>query len=221
MYGFPIILRRCSTKRTHPTADRNCKPISEAFLQQVDLRGIHLKLLEISAGYGQHAGYLAPLTPNITFYTSEYDRSMFSSIKGYAADCATKNIREPWFIDISKHPNEWVKQYGLKNESFDYLLNINMLHITPWSCAIGLFQNAGYLLKPNGKLFTYGAYIINGVLEPQSNINFDKYLRSCNSDWGIRDVADLKKLGVEYKIELLATVDMPSNNKFLIWQKRI
>ncbi|XP_054084196.1 UPF0585 protein CG18661 isoform X2 [Zeugodacus cucurbitae] len=209
-----------SLKQSHPSADRNCIPISEQIILQVDLKSGDLQLLEISSGSGQHAAYLAPLCPNIKFYPSEFDRRLFPSIKAYADDCNTNNILEPLYVDISANPKEWTKQYGFKSGTFDYMLNFNMLHISPWSCAIGLFRSAGYLLKPSGKLFTYGPYKVNGILEPESNVNFDQSLKNRNIEWGIRDIEDLKKLAEENNIELVKSVDMPVNNKFLTWMKR-
>lgn len=208
-----------SLKQTHPSAGRNCKPISEQIISQIDLKSHGLQLLEISSGSGQHVGYLAPLCPNIKFYATEFDRRLFSSIKAYADDCHTNNIQGPLYVDISKSHKEWTKQYGFESGIFDYMLNFNMLHITPWSCAKGLFRSASYLLKPNGKLFTYGAYKVNGVLEPESNVIFDQTLKNRNPEWGIRDIEDLKNLGEKNHIDLVKSVDMPANNKLLTWVK--
>ncbi|XP_064553940.1 UPF0585 protein CG18661 isoform X2 [Drosophila montana] len=212
----------CSArKRTHPSADRNSQPISEALLLQVDKKTPNLRLLEIASGSGQHAGFLAPLLPNISFQTSEYSRQDFDSINAYAADCVTGNICPPLFVDISQELHLWdadtVKQ--AKPASYDYMLNCNMMHISPWACSEGLFRAAGQLLKAGGKLFTYGPYAQDGQLTPKSNVDFDADLRRRNASWGIRDIRDLKQLAAVNGLQLDRVTDMPSNNKFLTWLK--
>lgn len=52
-----------------------------------------------------------------------------------------------------------------------------MVHITPWSCAEGLFASAGKLLKPGGIMVTYGPYAIHGEITPESNVNFNEALK--------------------------------------------
>lgn len=94
-----------------------------------------------------------------------------------------------------------------------------MIHITPIECSEGLFRNAGKLLKKNGLLITYGPYAENGVLEPQSNIDFDLNLKSRNSSWGIKDIRDLKVIAQKYGIAFREYYNMPSNNKTIVWKK--
>lgn len=94
-----------------------------------------------------------------------------------------------------------------------------MIHITPWVCSVGLFSAAGQLLKPSGKMFTYGPYAHDNHLAPQSNVNFNTELKRRHADWGIRDITDLKVLANIYGLRLDRIINMPSNNKFLTWLK--
>lgn len=216
-----VTMLRSALKRTHPSADRNSAPISEALLAQVDLQTPNLQLLEIGSGSGQHAGFLAPLLPNVMFQTTEYDRKDFDSISAYAADCSTGNICQPLYVDISKDLSQWEAKTleKVKPNSFDYMFNCNMMHISPWLCSVGLFSAAGNLLKPGGKMFTYGPYAQDGQLAPQSNVDFDADLKRRNAEWGIRDIRDLKQLAGANGLRLEQVVNMPSNNKFLTWLK--
>ncbi|XP_001993122.2 UPF0585 protein CG18661 isoform X2 [Drosophila grimshawi] len=208
-------------KRTHPSADRNSQPISEALLLQVDRKTPEMRLLEIASGSGQHAGFLAPLIPNVVYQPTEYSLEDFDSIGAYVADCPTGNIRSPLFVDISKELQQWEAKTleEVKVASYDYMLNCNMMHISPWACSEGLFRAAGQLLKAGGKLFTYGPYAQDGQLTPQSNVDFDANLRQRNPAWGIRDISNLKVLAQQNGLQLELITNMPSNNKFLTWLK--
>lgn len=94
-----------------------------------------------------------------------------------------------------------------------------MMHISPFKCSEGLFENAGAILQKNGLLITYGPYAENGQLTPESNISFDNGLRRSNPLWGVRDIVDLKKLAEAANLQLIEVHEMPANNKILIWKK--
>ncbi|XP_070067622.1 UPF0585 protein CG18661 isoform X2 [Drosophila takahashii] len=206
-----------ASKITHSSADRNSQPISEALLAQVDRSTPNLQLLEIASGSGQHVGFLAPLMPNIIFQPTEAQRGHFSSICAYAEDCPTKNIRAPFYVDISWDLTDW--EEPPEPASYDYMFNSNMMHITPWICSIGLFRAAGQLLKMGGKMFTYGPYAENRILGPKSNWDFDIMLRQRDPDWGVRDIIDLKVVATDNGMQLEKITEMPSNNKLLTWLK--
>ncbi|KAK9759262.1 Protein of unknown function (DUF938) [Popillia japonica] len=94
-----------------------------------------------------------------------------------------------------------------------------MLQVSPFKCTLGLFKAAGNILKPNALMITYHPLAFNGVIEPQSNRDFDLELKSKNPEWGIRDLSDLKKIGEVNGIEFQQLYDLPANNKCVIWKK--
>lgn len=207
----------------NPAGERNKQPILEILKKYIN-QSNESTLLEVSSGPGLHSSFFAQHFPKTTFQTSEFERGMFSSIKAYISHYKASNVLEPIFIDISQDISEWESKFRDKRfedcqNSFDYMLNINMMHISPFTCSEGLFANSSKLLKKGGLLFTYGPYACDGVLEPESNVSFDQSLRRQDPSWGIRDIADLKKLAAKNFIELLATYNLPSNNKCLVWKK--
>lgn len=183
-----------------------------------------------------HIQYFAPQFPKITFQPSEYDLRLLESVTAYAVDCPHNNVCPPMQIDISKPYMEWGVNsnpngpflIGNTHKDFkdykgvlDFMLNINLMHISEFKCTEGLFFNAGQLLKPGGLLFTYGAYAEDGVIEAESNRRFDAGLKSENPEWGLRDIVDLKKIAAKNGIELVQKYDMPANNKTLVWCKSV
>ncbi|TGZ48722.1 methyltransferase-like 26 [Temnothorax longispinosus] len=202
-------------KLVYPAADRNKDPILSVLKRYIQ-RGTNQTFLEISSGSGQHMAHFAPHFPHVTFYPSEYEPRLLSSIAAYANGYS--NIKNPLRIDITTDFRMWGDGI-FKPNSLEYIYNANMMHISPYQCTIGLFINAGQLLKPNGLLITYGPYAFDGQITPQSNVNFNESLKSQDPSWGLRDVTDLKKLAEENDIKLIEIVDMPANNKTIIWKK--
>ncbi|KAG6440450.1 hypothetical protein O3G_MSEX001295 [Manduca sexta] len=171
--------------------------------------------VEIASGSGQHVAHFAPHFPNFKFQPTEVDSALLGSISYYAKHCPTKNILPPLHLDICNS----LSQYGFKEESIDYIYNANMIHITPFECTIRLFENAGQYLKRDAFMITYGPYAKDGRLSPDSNIRFDATLRDIDPSYGVRDINDLTKLGEKNNLSLIDTIEMPSNNKTLIWKK--
>ncbi|CRK97370.1 CLUMA_CG010761, isoform A [Clunio marinus] len=207
----------------NPAGERNKEAILEV-LKKYIIVNTNTTLLEISSGTGLHSSFLAKYFPMTTFQPSEYEKEMFKSIVEYKRHYGVENVFEPVYVDISKDLENWDAKFNgdyLRDcrESFDYMLNINMMHISPFECSIGLFSNSSKLLKKDGILFTYGPYAVDGVLTPESNISFDQSLKSRNPSWGIRDIAELKKIAIKFSIMLIASYDLPANNKLLVWKR--
>ncbi|GFR91660.1 UPF0585 protein C16orf13 homolog, partial [Elysia marginata] len=176
--------------------------------------------LEIASGGGQHVSHFAPNFPHIRWQPTDLDVACLKSIEAHIEENGLKNVLPPLAVDISQPIDQWASS-DLTPGSCDLVLNINMVHISPWEASVGLFKTAGALLKPGGVLFMYGPYKVDGVLEPDSNIRFDQYLRSQDSRWGIRDLVDLDKLAKENQLKRENVVNMPANNKCAIFRKEL
>lgn len=196
-------------------AERNKEPILSVLRDSVN----HVKplqALEISSGTGQHVTHFAQALPNVTWQPSEYDRQSLLSIEAYRSHYRLNNVKPPIHLDASLSHEHWG---GIQPESLDLVLNINMIHISPMACTQGLFRGAGAVLKPQGLLLTYGPYSVNGQITPQSNVEFDYSLRQRNPEWGLRDVVFLKSIAERHGLFLEKMVDMPANNKCLLFRK--
>lgn len=230
----PKSMPNCFRKQNYPAAQRNSEPILNVLRTVLDRNQSDLKLLEISSGSGQHTAYFAPHFPNITFQPSEYDVSLLESIQCWKDECSTDNICSPVRIDVTVPYTNWGTtqshsgpylngrcntDFKDMSNQFDYILNSNMIHITPFECTEGLFRNSADLLKTNGLLITYGPYGVNGKITPQSNVDFDRSLRRSDPRWGVRDLTMLSEYCKQFGFVLERCVDMPANNKTCIWKK--
>ncbi len=143
-------------------------------------------------------------------------RKCLGSVQEYVAEADLINVQPPTLIDVLSDLSQW----NLPHQQYDMMLNINMIHITPWQCTVALFDKAARLLKPGGLLVTYGPYAVHGSISPESNVAFHQSLLQRNPLWGLRDIDDLQRTAAEHRLMLQAVEEMPSNNKTLFWRRQ-
>ncbi|XP_018407853.1 PREDICTED: UPF0585 protein C16orf13 homolog isoform X2 [Nanorana parkeri] len=176
-------------------ADRNKESILQVLRQYVNPAAPVVRVLEVASGTGQHAAHFSRALPNVRWIPSELDQRCLRSISEYISKGSLANVEQPRTLDSSLSWETW----GIAPDSLHLIVCINMIHITEPSCT-----------KP---------YSLNGILTPQSNIDFNQSLRNSNPAWGIWDTADLQELGKACRLTLERMVDMPANNKCLIFRK--
>ena len=196
-------------KRHAAATDRNREPIL-GVLTRV-LTGGTKNVLELASGTGQHAVYFASQLPHVIWQPSDPDPAARQSIAAWIAEAGLPNVRPPIVLDAAD--DAWPV------ERADALVCINMVHIAPWSAALGLFAGAARLLPPDGVLFLYGPYRFAGAFTAPSNEAFDRSLRDQDPAWGVRDVDDLEAAAAARGLVLEDVVAMPANNHCLIFRR--
>jgi hypothetical protein len=100
----------------------------------------------------------------------------------------------------------------------DAIFNANMLHITPWECAVALFEGAARHLTKSGVLVLYGPYRVGGQHTAPSNAEFDTDLRQRDARFGVRDLEAVGEVAQRCGFALEDRVEMPANNQTLVWR---
>jgi SAM-dependent methyltransferase len=181
------------------------------------LQGRNGDALEIGSGTGQHAVEFARQSPAIAWWPSDPIESHIRSIAAWRDRAQLDNLRAPTRLDASAA--DWrLTELGLPGK-FLAIFCANVIHIAPWAVAQGLLAGAGRHLGADGRLFLYGPFRRDGVHNAPSNEAFDASLRRDNPAWGVRDTADLRALAQANGLRLAETVELPSNNAILVFDR--
>ena len=200
-----------------PAFHRNHEPIWSVLAPYLESAAGHV--LEAGSGTGQHVVEFARKSPRLVWWPADYDAAHLRSIEAWRQHSGLSNIRPAKFIDLS------APDWGLNAEDSGVLGGLaaifcaNVIHIAPLSVAEGLFRDAARRLRPDGKLFLYGPFKRDGVHTAPSNEAFDQSLRARDSQWGVRDIADLAPLANRGGLSLANIVPMPANNMILIFER--
>jgi SAM-dependent methyltransferase len=196
--------------KVSPSTARNRHPILEVLKPRLPPTGL---VLEIAAGAGEHAVYNAAAFPCLHWQPTEKDPDSLDSIAAWRAHAALPNLLPPLQLDASD-PASWPV------DKADVIININMIHIAPWTATQGLMTGAGRLLPSGGILFIYGPYIELGIETAPSNLSFDRNLKGRNPAWGIRHVEQVTALAARHHLDLSERIAMPANNLSLFFRKQ-
>jgi Protein of unknown function (DUF938) len=195
--------------RTSPSTARNREPILEVLKPRLPGSGV---VLEIAAGAGEHAVYCAAALPGLQWRSTDPDPDALASIAAWREHAGLPNLLAPLRLDASA-PDAWPVDRA------DAVVNINMIHISPWAATQGLMTGAGRLLPSGGVLFLYGPYIEPDIETAPSNIAFDLSLGSRDPAWGVRRLDDVTALAARHGLELTERIAMPANNLALFFRK--
>ena len=161
---------------------------------------------------GDNAVHFAQAFPQLDWQPTDPDPAALTSIEAWRADSGLANLREPVILDATAA--EWPV------DRVEAVLNINMVHISPWEAALGLLDGAAEVLSPGGKLILYGPWLAKGVQTAPSNLAFDADLKRRNPAWGLRKVDDFAAEAEKRDFSLQDQREMPANNRMLLFIRR-
>jgi cyclopropane fatty-acyl-phospholipid synthase-like methyltransferase len=201
-----------NAKKYAPATQRNRQPILDVLQTLLPKQS---NVLEIASGTGEHAVFFATNFPGCQWYTSDRDAELRESILAWSQEYPDRNLHPPLDIDINS--DRWIRE--TKDITIDAIVNINMIHIAPWSVCQGLMAGAGRILPKNGILYLYGPYKREGQHTSLSNEAFDKSLRDRDEQWGVRNLEDVIAVAQTANLKLKEVIAMPANNLSVIFIK--
>ncbi|BAB72343.1 class I SAM-dependent methyltransferase [Anabaena sp. FACHB-709] len=199
-----------------PATQRNREPILEVLLQVLPASGT---ILEIASGTGEHAIFFAPRLKPRKWLPSDPNPELRASITAWIAQFPSDNLYPPVELDASQPIWSVERDAILQDAPIAAIVNINMIHISPWSACLGLLAGAGRILPPGGILYLYGPYKQGGEHTAPSNAAFDESLRSQNPEWGVRNLEDVIAAAKQQNLQLHKTYQMPANNLSVVFQR--
>ncbi|MDY7002448.1 MAG: DUF938 domain-containing protein [Cyanobacteriota bacterium] len=195
-----------------PATERNRSFILEVLQRVLPPTG---NILEISSGTGEHSVFFSPHLQPRQWFPSDPNPMLRDSIVAWQQHSPSDNLHSP--LDIDVRESVWaVEKEGIEIAA---IVNINMIHISPWSACLGLMSGAGRLLPKDGVLYLYGPYKQNGEHTAPSNLGFDESLRSQDPEWGVRNLEDVIAVAEKEGLRFVEMVEMPANNLSVIFHK--
>jgi hypothetical protein len=196
------------TRRSAPAALRNRELIAEVLAEWLPVRGL---VLEIASGTGEHAVHFAERFPSLEWQPSDIHADALASIAAWRETAALPNLRAALRVDAALP--DWTIDRA------DAVLSINMVHISPWTSALGLLGGAGSLLSAGSPLILYGPWLKQDIDTAPSNAEFDADLRRRDPAWGLRRVEDFAAAAEPRGFSLVEARPMPANNLMMLWTK--
>ena len=191
-----------------PSVERNKIPIGNALVNFLP-KGANI--LEVASGTGEHAIHFCGLRPDINWQPSDPDSESRKSQDEWSRDFRDQ-------INLSHNISTLKPNWANRLNNYDIVFCANMIHIAPWSATVGLIEGSYSVLQRFGMLVLYGPFL-DGKNSAHSNLRFDERLKGQNSCWGVREINDICNVSNVYGFKLYKTINMPSNNKILIFKK--
>ena len=167
-------------------------------------------VLEVASGTGQHAIYFAEHLPQLTWQTSDLLES-HHGIKQWLSEANLVNALEPLKLNVSEP--EWPEN------TYDAVFSANSLHIMSEQNVVDFFANVSRVLNNKAVVLIYGPFNYNGKFTSESNASFDVWLKNRNPLSGIKDFEWCHQRAEKAGLRLVDDIEMPANNRTLVWQK--
>lgn len=195
-------------KLSSPSAQRNRGPILAVLAEWLPESGL---VLEVASGSGEHAVHFAQAFPQLEWQPSDPDPGAILSIEAWRTDSGLANLHEPVILDATAET--WPV------ERAEAVLNINMVHISPWGAALGLLAGGARVLPAGGPLILYGPWLKADIETMPSNLEFDAELKRRDPEWGLRWVEDFVAAAAQKGLKMEETRLMPANNLMLLFRR--
>jgi len=190
------------------SCDQNREPILTVLRQYLQPGD---RVLEIGSGTGQHAVFFSQQLGDIHWQSSDCEQYL-SGIRNWLIDADPARVPTPLCLDVLK--DDW------PTERYQAVFTANTTHIMSWPAVEAMFAGIGRVLAPGGLLLQYGPFRYAGRHTSPSNQRFDQWLKDRDPLSGVRDLGDLRSLADKAGLVLDQDIEMPINNRILMWRKK-
>lgn len=166
-------------------------------------------MLEIGSGTGQHAVYFSALYPWLSWQPSDL-LEHHAGITAWIDDSGLENVKAPIELDVR---TDWPES------RFDLIFSANTVHIMSSAAVEHLFANMTDCMNEQSVLLLYGPFNYQGNYTSDSNAEFDRWLKQRDANSGIKNFEWLQDIAGESGLKCTEDIDMPANNRILIWRK--
>lgn len=195
------------------------KPFAQSSEENKDVIFNQLKLLysdaknvlEIGSGTGQHAVYFAQKLDYLNWQPTDLSESI-AGINLWLEHAGLNNISSPLVLNVEQ--TDW--HLPIK---YDAVFTANTLHIMSIGHVESLFKGLENVLNDGALFCCYGPFNKNGQFTSESNARFDVWLKQRDAVSGIRDMTELTKFADHANLSLIDDIEMPANNRILVWKK--
>jgi cyclopropane fatty-acyl-phospholipid synthase-like methyltransferase len=195
-------------KENTNACDRNQQPIFDILKDLITPS--ERNIFEIGSGTAQHAIFMAPKFPHLTWITSDIEAN-HKHIKSRLEDARIPNIRGPFQFEVGKD--------DFPRIPFDMVFTANTFHIMSWKNCKTLMKNLGTRLREGSQVVIYGPFNYEGKFTSDSNAEFDKNLKERNPESGIRAFEDVNANMAKNGFTLYKDYEMPANNRTLVFTR--
>ena len=190
------------------SCEQNRAPILAVLREQLgDVR----RLLEIGSGTGQHAVYFGAAMPHLLWHTSDLAEH-HPGIRAWLEEAQLSNVRPPLALDVGDAA-AW------PGDAYDAVFTANTVHIMGETEVADLFAGVGGILNSGGRFLIYGPFNYGGRYTSDSNARFDQWLKARDPRSGIKDLDWLRTLADQAALVLDEDIEMPVNNRILVWRR--
>ena len=195
------------SKRFAPATERNKTPLLAVLKSQLPEAGT---ILEVAAGTGQHAAFFAPRLAPRWWLPTDLNEANIASIAAWREEADASNLLSPQTLDVLAP--RWSVEESVLPAPISAIVNINMVHISPWSCCEALFDGAARIIKAQAPILMYGPFKRGDEHTAPSNKAFDQQLRAQDPRWGVRNLEDVIDVAEARGFSSGVVVPMPANN---------
>jgi hypothetical protein len=208
--------------RDAPPGRRNARAVLAALRELVpsalDAGDGPATLLEIGSGPGLHAAAFAhPLAP-VRWLPTDHAVENHDSVRAWTEAIPVGRARPlaPRVLDAGV-PGAWPVDDA---DSVRVIFSANVIHIAPWSVALGLFEGAGRVLPIGGLLLLYGPFRREGAFTGEGDAAFQEWLLSLDARYGVRDLdGEVIPAAAAHGLVFDHARPMPANNLMVVLRK--